>query len=481
MVACGHSSREQGDGARVAESTPKKIGSYLIHVDPAAASGSIATVEPYEESTGQASEPGVRRERLTSVLLDVSFYGPGTWHPDTKLVTVTMRITNLSSNDLDEPFVQIVWCTEPTVVFEKIHAGDGGPGSVYAYADIEAPPDGANGASAKQDWQLYDPYVIEFSFKIELFANISSPASAVFPDNDDDRFNIEPGEWAGDDCDDNDPARTPEHGCSCASSCDTCDPDCCIETCTDDCSVDCSACACTIIGSPGNETDVTCSSNATCNITCTQPSGTSDDNQCDVRCDNSTCNITCTDSDKDCNAYCDNGAFCSLTCTNAGDDCEIDYCRNGSTCNLDCTVSGDDCRIRNGCDDASTCTLNCSNTSDDCIIPRCDDASICSIMCTDTGDDCFINRCRNGSTCDVTCVGPVDDACGVGYCQRNSTCSVTCDDPDIADCRMRCSRSSSCVMDCGPLPANRCHLRCGRRSVVDCGNNVWACSSTDCP
>ena len=188
------------------------VGKFVFHVIPDGPDGPEITVEPLVDEGYSEQGDSTIQQGLTSVLADASVVGPGSWNPSTHTISATVRITNEHTDDFDEPIMEVLWITPDgiDVTFQLTHGGGTGVGAWYAYADIEAPPGGENDASAKQNMAIYDPTDEPFSFAVDVLAELGVPSSEVFGDADDDRFNEEPYELAGDDCDDDSAAHNPE-------------------------------------------------------------------------------------------------------------------------------------------------------------------------------------------------------------------------------------------------------------------------------
>ncbi len=475
----------------------------MFHVDVAAGRFDI-------ERITSPTAPGVAHQALEqSHLIDVSVAGPGTFD-GTSRVLADVRITNGLASALNEPYMQVVSVSDPTIVFEGIDSGDGGVGSVYAYADLDV-SGGVNAGSAFQSMSILDPDTsTTFSFSVDIFADADAPAAAIFPDADDDSYNREPSQPAGDDCDDTDPAKNPG-GLTCALECgvcgvDVCNPGgCCAAQCvgTDVCTLPCTAgCACDLGDDPTvrNSTYVDCAPGSACYLECLRPT------YCGVRdCDAANCQVDCTDnSGADCETdICRNGAHCDLNCTAVRRDCEVDECVGGSVCDVECSGGGRECQMRD-CD-ASTCLIDCVDNPDNCQFEDCANGAYCDLTCSFTASPtapvgtCDIDNC-SGSECHVTC-GPDDDSCFITTCTSASTCSVTCDDADsqclISDCSagstcdvtcsgdaalcgMRCDGTSSCRLDCTAQTSGNCLLSCNGGPPLTCPSGVLTCDLSDC-
>jgi hypothetical protein len=425
------------------------LGSYLFRFG--GPDEAPLSVERFACQPAAGAGPAQMSQALVSVLADVQLYGPGSWNPATQRLSATVRITNLGSLDLDEPRMQVRWVTpsDAGIVFEQVHWGSGGVGSAYAYADIQAPP-GANNASARQNMVIYDPQAVPFSFAVDILAETGSLPGAIFPDRDDDRFNIEPAEPAGDDCDDEDPSRYPGHLCACDTGCDPCTAGgCCEEFCSGNCDPVCSAagCTCYFYADPNKSMDAICEPGSSCHLNCIQA--------------------------KDCSvADCEQAGTCEIACVDAH-DCEIEACDAGATCQVSCDLSHD-CELKT-CEDHSSCQLSCVDTHD-CDIKACDGGAICSLDCQDS-HNCEIKSCENSADCDLVCNG--DHDCAIKACE-DANCSVTCTDTD--KCQLKgCRADATCILTCG-LGVDKCELECkDGQTEVDCGNGVLVCSNTACP
>ncbi len=192
---------------------------------------SVELVRLYPLSDG-ALTPGQKVQVEQSVLDSVSVSAPGTWNPTTETLTADMRITTSGTLDLDEPKLQITRicesvgtkCTScmaaeitagtctvdvnaaPGVSFEGVHVGSGRVGSHYAFADLEV-GGGAVSGSAHQAFAAKSVGGVSFGFEIDVLADpVGTPIDS---DGDDDTYNAEAGEDAGDDCCDSDPLVYP--------------------------------------------------------------------------------------------------------------------------------------------------------------------------------------------------------------------------------------------------------------------------------
>lgn len=455
FVAAACSTAPNPSESSVVEATPSPtkqvVGRYRFRVDPHSS-------EPLKlltaETLAERGEVGVSRQPIVeSVLSSVDLFGPGTWDPGTQRLTGNVRITNTSGAIvLDEPELQIVSTTasSPNLLFEGVDSGSGGPGSVYGYADMDLAA-GVNNGSAYRTIVIYDPDVESFDFTVDVMAETGTAQEDIYPDADDDSYNIEAGEYAGDDCDDNDATKTPVSGtCVCNTPCDFCGYGCCEEQCTGDCdageAITClSACNCDIDGDTDGNVEVDCASGSTCDVAC--QSGAPGADSCDVDCLGGNCTVTCSDNDGD-------------------DDCALG-CTAGSTCDLDCQGALD-------------CTIDfCTNGSD------------CDLSCDSTADDCSITSCTGGSTCDVDCTST--GTCNIGLCGGGgSSCSVTCSSGQSgAGCGATCAASASCLLYCNGATAScdETNLTCLGNAPpegVACPgftdpNDVYACDIDDCP
>ncbi len=185
------------------------VGRFRFHVD-------VSDPDAPKVDVRRALDPALEAsgaQANVSVVSDVSLAGPGTWDADNRRLWAGVRITNNSGVDFDEPRMEVTAVSEPTVVAELVHGGNGAGGSNpawYGFADIER-SGGANAASARQCVQFYDPNVLNFDFTVDVTANVNASPGQVVPDYDDDRYNSEalPQAAAGD-CDD-DPAQCGAH------------------------------------------------------------------------------------------------------------------------------------------------------------------------------------------------------------------------------------------------------------------------------
>jgi hypothetical protein len=458
------------------------LGSALFTVDRGAPEGAQVSVAfiPAPDA-GLAGPKALER----SVLSDVTLVGPGVWDDATQRLSATVRITNGAAPAMDEPYMVVTQVSQPAscVIFEGQHSGSSYVGATYAFADITPPgPSAVNGASAKQGMAIYNPCRSNFTFRVDVRAVVRG-SRRVVPDRDDDGFNVEAGEPAGDDCNDFDASVFPGGPvpCACSLSCAGCALGCCDEACENGCSRTCTAgCVCDVRPGPGSRGSLRCQPGSTCNLDCASGA------ECDLSCSNAMCTSYCegsTGGRDACRTTCQNGASCAQQCVDAEDDCEYDDCSGGSQCTLDCANTAGECRFRNECQGGATCELTCDETQRSCDIDACIGRSVCQVECNGrTGGSCAIDRCDGGSTCDVDCTGNVRGTCGIGVCEDGATCNVTCGDTRGGRCAMSCDGSSSCTLDCGDYTGRDCHLDCqGGRARRCSGTNVWVCPGTSCP
>ncbi len=464
------------------------LGTFRVTVDASDdAEEASVLVEDVTDARDAAPDPKASAE---SVLSRVSLVGPGTWNAATKRLGATVRITNVSAPAMDEPFMVVRSVTQPSscVVFEQTHAGGSHVGAQYRYADVTAPGATAvNGASAKQNLVIRAPCTKNFSFTVDVRAVVRG-SRRIVPDRDDDRFNIEPSQAAGDDCNDNDPNAYPGGPvpCTCSTACgSSCAAGCCDETCGANCNRTCVAgCVCDVhpgpAGSGANPSSLTCQAGSNCNLDC---AGTT--SGCDLTCSNATCTAYCenTAHNRDCTASCSNGSECAQQCVGADRHCYVNSCTGGSDCTLDCADTANDCRYVNGCDNGSTCSLTCDETGGSCSMTTCTGRADCEVSCNGTTrKDCLITTCTNGSTCEVECTGAVGGKCGIASCTGGAHCAVTCDDTRAGSCTLSCAAGTTCSLDCGDYTGNACSLTCGTGTRTRCGtSNVWVCPGTPCP
>lgn len=530
LVACSSTSPKEKPAA---EPQFEKLARFRIDVDPRAAEPFSFTRLSFDE----AGEVGQQRQAFhVSVTSGVSLSGPGTWDEATRRLRGDVRITNGSGTTLDEPRIVITSVTTDSVAltFEGVDSGSGAVGSYYAYADTDV-AGGINNGSAWRPWTVWDPDIQSFSFTVDVEAITTTPPSGVFPDGDDDSFNVEVNQPAGDDCDDTDPAKNPGDGtCTCDSDCSTCTNGCCEQACDgDDCTdggatgvITCAACGCDVVGSSGSTLEVDCQPGSTCDVTCNEP-GPDPGNMCAVTCDAANCTVDCESPSfsSDCGISCVNTATCSLNCMDGGDDCNVELCQGGASCTLNCIDTRDECIVSGGCSDGAHCDINCDSNGDTCGVDLCDD-SVCEVECEDVGGVCEVATCSSGATCHVQCGGNNPDCgigtclaadcsvtcddnisnnCEVGVCTSGSTCSVDCSstvggdcrvgpclpgadcavscNPQANECFLNCSLGgNSCVLDCNGKEASRCSMLCpGGATPTDCGGDVYVCPGMACP
>lgn len=461
------------------------LGTFRVVVDVAESGEADIRVEEAPDEDGFAPKAAAE-----SVLTRVSVVGPGTWDAATQRISATVRITNVSAPAMDEPFMVVRTVTQPSscVIFEGTHAGGTYVGAQYRYADITAPGATAvNGASAKQRVVIHAPCVKKFTFTVDV-RSVVRGSRRIVPDRDDDSYNIEPEQSAGDDCNDNDPSVYPGGPvpCSCGITCgSTCGMGCCEEACESNCSRTClGGCVCDVkpgpAGSGANPSSLNCQAGSICNLDCSQTTS-----GCALTCSNATCTSYCesTAHNRDCTASCANASECTQQCTGADRNCDITTCTGGSTCTLDCAETANDCRFSNACAGGSTCSVTCDETVGSCSMVSCTGSSRCDLACNgSTGRDCAITNCDGGSTCNVDCSGAVGGKCGVASCTDGSTCNVTCGDTAAGTCSMKCESGSQCTLDCGAYKGSACSLQCTGGARQRCGmTNTWVCPGTPCP
>ncbi len=410
---------------------PGAIASMLVEVDPAA--------DPPMRVIAPASSEKPSR----SVLGDVSLVGPGTWNPATERLSATVRITNRSGAELDEPFMELVSLNRAEVRAELIHEGAGGAGSRWRFADLDRAA-GRNGGSARQRIRFHAPGAVPFTFRVDVVADPES-ASPVDPDDDDDMYNAELNQAAGDDCDDEDPSVRPRKGgCLCHEACDACsESECCRQACSGDCACP-STCSCEYEGEPGTP-DVECVG-ATCDLTCDGHVG-----QCTIgECTGADCGLTCERSAAVCTVDSCSDSSCAAECTSSLAVCRMNECVDGAACSLACGSSGAICRV--GACEGSTCDVACDRVIGPCGIASCAESD-CHVTCDRSLTTCSIDRCDSG-TCTVECASSLG-------------CRMSCDDD--AECRMRCTGGGAC------------NLTCDAGAPIACGNGWRVCPGTPCP
>jgi hypothetical protein len=452
------------------------IGSFLVTVDPTAGERSVRIV-PLRN--------GIPKASTDSLLADVTLVGPGQWDPSTQRMTATVRIENGSAPSMDEPYIVVTAVNKARscIAFERAHSGGTYTGATYRFADITAPGlTEVNHASARQTMVIHDPCVTDFRFQVDVRAVVRG-SRRIVPDRDDDSFNIEANEPAGDDCNDFDAQVYPGGpvSCDCTLSCNTCPNGCCTETCTGSCSQTCtSGCVCDLTPGAGGSGTMDCEAGSVCNLDCTEAT-----EGCTLNCSNASCTSYCQDtrSPKTCTENCSNGSACVQQCLGVGGRCEIRDCSGGSDCTIDCAGTRSDCKVWNGCLDGATCNVTCDTTGGSCQTDVCRNASTCNVECNgDTDANCTVDRCDTGSTCNVVCNDAVRGTCGISSCTNGSTCHATCNDTSAGKCSMSCDATSSCTLDCGDYPSKSCSLQCSNGRATRCpSTNVWVCPGTPCP
>ncbi len=494
-------------------------------VDATSAQSSVAA-----PMAGQSSLTGVSLANAVnpsaewvSIMTGIDIHGPATWDPETLTLSGVVTLTNLSTTDYDEPemvitniVVDSTAVPAPVVTFIKTHDGGGGVGATYKYADM---PDNTKPlTTARQILAVYDPEAVSFSFDIDVLAVLDSPPAEIVPDIDQDMYNVEVNEHAGDDCDDYNIFIFPGGGtCTgCVDSCDgSCDSirDCCEDPCPGGkCDLECKDqdCDCYFTSDGNGDLKAKCQEGTVCNVISDGGGKTEisecKDASCNLSCENggecklkdckeaSTCDVVCSDSDKKCKLEkCEDASSCSLNC-DATDDCEMKECKKASDCQVDCTDL-DDCKI-DKCNEAS-CDLDCS-ALDDCKLKECV-KSDCSMDCQFV-DECKIEKeCKDGSTCDMTCFEV--EKCKIRKCEKNSDCTVDCDgakECKIEECKearcelnctnadkcelKKCDKKSECIIRCGEgVDEADCKLECPGSRKVSCGDGVYVCGNTPCP
>jgi len=457
---------DQGQRGRVS------VGKFVFHVVPDCPNGPQITVEPLVDEGYPGQDGNTIQQGLTSVLSDCSVVGPGSWNPSTHTISATVRITNEHTSDFDEPIMQVLWITPDgvNVTFQQTHGGGTGVGAWYAYADIEEPP-GENGSSAKQNMSIYDPEDLPFSFAVDVLAELGSPSSEIFGDADDDRFNEEIDEDAGDDCDDADASIYPGGGgCLCWGGCSGGCPsgyDCCEETCTSSCSVNCPevSCACYFYPSSGDDLHATCDQGTTCYV---ESNGGAN---VDVEhCDTGTCGIDCVDSSDCYMNLCNAGADCDIACNNST-NCKVTECQDGADCDIACVDSGD-CMV-DECHDTADCSVSCDGDTN-CHIEKCYDWTTCNLSCSNSDDDCKISECKDDSVCNVSCDNV--DKCVIDKCEQSS-CTIDCANTEY--CFLKCEDQAECVLDCDNVDS--CVMDCAQ-TLIECPGDVFVCGDDPvCP
>jgi hypothetical protein len=463
------------------------LGSFVVTVELADAGEPSVRVEAIP-ATGDLDSDGKALEE--SVLARVAVVGPGLWNPDSMRLAAVVRITNASAPAMDEPYLVVRSVSQPRscVIFEGTHGGGSHVGAQYRYADVTAPGVSAvNGASSKQLLVIHAPCARNFSFSVDVQATVRG-SRRIVPDRDDDSFNIEANEAAGDDCNDNNPGVYPGGPvpCACSLVCGaTCELGCCDETCESECSRTCAGgCVCDVhpgpSGSGANPSFLDCQAGSVCNLDCAGTNG-----GCDLACSNATCTSYCEDTrhNRDCNSSCSNASDCTQQCVGANRSCQLSTCTGGSECTLDCTDTSKDCRVVEACENGSTCAVTCDETGSSCGIQACRGSASCELSCNGTTQaDCTIGLCENGSTCEVDCSGAVGGTCGITTCRGGSTCDVTCGDTKNGRCQMTCEGGSQCSLDCGAYTGRSCVLSCADGAKQRCGTtNTWVCPGTPCP
>jgi hypothetical protein len=421
---------------------PTVLGYAFFDVDPQA-----PPEERIRVRTEWVSDAAAAPKSQGSVLGDVVLSGPGVWNADTERLSARVRITNGTSHDLDEPQMVLDTLSRDAVTAELVHSGDGGLGSVWAFADI-ARSGGANGGSARQRIRFHAPGGVAFSFSVQVIAD-PAPRRGIDPDDDDDGYNSERDQPAGDDCDDRDPTVYPGRGgCQCLSSCDVCgEGECCQQACTGQC-----------------ECPLGCS--------CDYESTWSGEDPPDVVCGDASCDLSCESYGHPCTiSECD-GSDCDLACASGSSACAVGSC-SGSTCAAHCSSTSGGCSV-DACEDGSDCAVDCTNGSGACGVGECTGSS-CDLVCSRFGGPCRIEQCE-GAACSVSCENS-GGSCGIDHCEAGSTCSVSC--KSSTSCSMSCEAGASCTLSC--QQTGSCNLTCEGGAAIDCGGGVKVCPGIGCP
>ncbi len=503
----------------------ESLGSFKFTVDTSAVEP--VTVERLGTLGDGMSPPGQELQTTedlggdASVFSHVAVTGPGTWHgPPINELRAEVVITHraLTSNAFDEPQLVVTAFSKSgpgEVTFVSRHGGGDNQGAVIAFSDIQSnsslnrcPGFGVR-TSAKHALRIHvtEAPTTTFSFTVDVRAHpVAANAAVIAPDCDNDGFNPELGEDAGNDCNDRNPSlRT---GCSCTSGenqCTTAGGDCtpsgpgggtvsCSNGSPCPCNVKCangaegcgiSSCQTTTCnntchdnqGTSGACGVTTCSSAATCNSFCHDNQDTS-----------GTCGVTSCSGNSDCGTVCQNnagtqgtcgvgtctgGSRCNALCQdNAGTQgtCGVKTCEGGSTCNTTCQDNADTggtCGVET-CRGGAKCNAACqdnASTQGTCGVKTCEGGSTCNLQCTDNQQNCGITLCK--SNCNVSCQGD-NASCGITECEWGQ-CSVACGclEPGCTQqgnhgiCGIGACVGNNCTVTCGNIaPGDSCFLGC---------------------